>query len=317
VIQHFTLATRRTIGVDFILPTTDQLMAMEAFQLSLGRQAELNLATMSLKNTDADTGRKLFRLGPGQAGNVLTCNNCHFNAGANDSIPDLNNFNFNTGIELFLDQRPDGTGEPRPIDAGFGVGAPGAFTLCAQPGGAPFPHPKSNQGFGDRTFNTATVIESADTLPAFHNNVITTLEETITFYNTPEFAQSFFCGASIPFNTVTEVPKVAQFMRVINVLDNIDNSAVRLANKAKAALSSPTLDNDVVNRLLALAISDCQDSVDVLVEGNLHRDARNQLKHAIQRFEQAMNTNKPASVRIAKINEGLQDLAAARALMIN
>jgi len=318
VVQHFTLATRRTIGVDFVLPTTDQLMAMEAFQLSIGRQAELNLATMSLKNADADTGRQLFRLGPGQAGgNTLTCNNCHFNAGANDSIPGLNNFNFNTGIELFLDQRPDGTGEPRPIDGGFGNGAPGAFTLCAQPGGAAFPHPKSAQGFGNRSFNTASVIESADTLPAFHNNIINTLEETITFYNTPEFAQSFFCGAAIPFNTVTEVPKIAAFMRVINALDNIDNSAVRLAKKAIIALSSSPLDNDVINRLLSLAVSDCQDSVQVLLESNIHRDARNQLKHAEQRFEQAMNTNKPASVRIAKINEGLQDLAAARAFMIN
>jgi cytochrome c peroxidase len=35
--------------------------------------------------------------------------------------------------------------------------------------------------FGNRTFNTASVVEAADTAPFFHNNVVSTLEETVGF----------------------------------------------------------------------------------------------------------------------------------------
>ena len=39
VIQHFTKTLNRVAGVDFRLPTDDELDALEAFQLTLGRQA--------------------------------------------------------------------------------------------------------------------------------------------------------------------------------------------------------------------------------------------------------------------------------------
>jgi cytochrome c peroxidase len=43
VIQHFTKTLARVEGADFRLPTADELDAMEAFQLSLGRKTEFNL----------------------------------------------------------------------------------------------------------------------------------------------------------------------------------------------------------------------------------------------------------------------------------
>ncbi|MDH3435343.1 MAG: hypothetical protein OEM60_15875, partial [Gammaproteobacteria bacterium] len=43
VIQHFPQTTNRVAGVDFRLPTDAELDALEAFQLSLGRQEELPL----------------------------------------------------------------------------------------------------------------------------------------------------------------------------------------------------------------------------------------------------------------------------------
>jgi hypothetical protein len=43
VIQHFTKTTNRIPGVDFRLPTDEELDALEAFQLSLGRTEELEL----------------------------------------------------------------------------------------------------------------------------------------------------------------------------------------------------------------------------------------------------------------------------------
>ena len=54
VVQHFPLSLDRVPGVDFKLPTQDQLDAMEAFQLSLGRQTDLNL------NPDPTASNKSF-----------------------------------------------------------------------------------------------------------------------------------------------------------------------------------------------------------------------------------------------------------------
>lgn len=40
VIQHFTNTLNRVPGVDFRLPTDEELDALEAFQFSLGRQSD-------------------------------------------------------------------------------------------------------------------------------------------------------------------------------------------------------------------------------------------------------------------------------------
>lgn len=37
-------------------------------------------------------------------------------------------------------------------------------------------------GFGNDAFNVASVVEAADTPPFFHNNVLNTLEEVVSFY---------------------------------------------------------------------------------------------------------------------------------------
>src|SRR5213594_5041250 len=77
VIQHFTKTLNRVADVDFRLPTDDELDAVEAFMLSLGRQQDLQLP-LPLKGTVAKRGQEIFR------DNTLgKCNICHFNAGAN------------------------------------------------------------------------------------------------------------------------------------------------------------------------------------------------------------------------------------------
>jgi len=50
VVQHFPKTLMRTPGIDFVLPTEDELNAMEAFQLSLGRQTEMSLSPDPLAN---------------------------------------------------------------------------------------------------------------------------------------------------------------------------------------------------------------------------------------------------------------------------
>ena len=59
VIQHFTKSTRRIAGVDFRLPTDEELDALEAFQLSLGRQEDLQLP-LPLKGVVVSRGQELF-----------------------------------------------------------------------------------------------------------------------------------------------------------------------------------------------------------------------------------------------------------------
>src|SRR5262245_58397651 len=100
VIQHFTKTLNRVEGVDFRLPTDSELDALEAFQLSLGRQQDLQLP-LRLKGVVPARGQAIF-LDDG----VGKCNLCHVNAGATAQFggKDLGNANFNTGIEDLTDQ---------------------------------------------------------------------------------------------------------------------------------------------------------------------------------------------------------------------
>ncbi len=145
VIQHFPKTLARVPGIDFRLPSDEELDALEAFQRSLGRQDDLELP-LSLKGVVASRGQKIF------LDNTLgKCNACHFNAGANGDPAifgaEAGNLNFDTGVEVLPDQPADLTGERVPPDDGLGTP-------------------------GDGTFNTPPLVEAADTGPFFHNNAL-------------------------------------------------------------------------------------------------------------------------------------------------
>ncbi len=274
--QHFpkTLERDHLDGVgavfakDFRAPKKAELEAMLAFQLSLGRQVDLDLNTLVLNDVGAQTGLELFRDGspPGS----FTCNTCHNNAGANTGGA---NIEIDTGVEEFLQNRIDefdGTGQPRPPDGGFGT-TPGEL------------------GLGNQAFNVTSVVELADTLPAFHNNIVDTVEDSILFYRSQEFTDEGFPAISFGNQGTAQV---AAFMRVINSIDNIENSALRHLKRAYGLVCQPSLDplqiHDAVNRLLQLAIADLQDTVDVLNEQGLHPDAVEYLEEAIAKIRSAM-----------------------------
>lgn len=138
VIQHFTRTLERSaFNNDFRFPTEEELDAIEAFTLSLGRQVENDdLNTIRLFDPVADRGRLNF-LGfnvhdttPDDGRPPLNCNACHFNGGANTnprfafppavtpnhdladlaahggSIPSHNR-SFNPAVESLADQAPD------------------------------------------------------------------------------------------------------------------------------------------------------------------------------------------------------------------
>src|SRR6185312_8708335 len=111
VTQHYTKSLNRTPGVDFVLPTDEQLNDIEKFILSVGRTRDLVLTDVHLTDSGAETGRTLYL--------ANRCNGCHANAGANNAAGV--NRNFDTGIENVRPARLNDLNIPR--DGGFGTAA--------------------------------------------------------------------------------------------------------------------------------------------------------------------------------------------------
>lgn len=258
--QHFPKTLNRVIGVDFRLPTLLELNALEAFQLSLGRQKDLQLP-LSLKNSTAIQGQADFL--------NVGCNLCHFNAGAIDQVSGFNE-NFNTGVETIS---PGPVIDPSiPRDGGFGA------TPCLPSGSC-----------GNGQFNTTPLVEAADTGPFFHSNLAfiapTRIEEAVGFYALPAFTQSpaggLFGGQPIVNNA--QIITIGAFLRVINARENIIES-VGLETRALSLHLAGAQD------LLNLSINELNDAITVLVNGNLHPVARQRLLEAIQLDQQASVT---------------------------
>jgi hypothetical protein len=259
VIQHFTTTLNRVPDVDFRLPTDEELDALEAFQLSLGRQQDLALP-LQLKDEVARRGQEIF-LDNG----LGKCNVCHANAGATAVIQgnNLGNANFDTGVENLPDQPADLSGETIPPDDDFGIP-------------------------GDGTFNTPSLIEFADTPPFFHTNAIDTVEGAVAFYNGDAFnnspagqvlANADPNGVGIKLDA-TQVEAVAAFLRVINALENIRVTRELLEASIQARPSERAL------RLLARAVMECGDAVVVLADRSIHPDAVVLLQEAKELIEQ-------------------------------
>jgi mono/diheme cytochrome c family protein len=286
VIQHFTKTTARIPGVDFRLPTDAELDALEAFQLSLGRQEELELP-LPLRNIVASRGQEIFldrTLGK--------CNACHFNAGANADpgifgLPD-DNRNFNTGVENLPDQPADLTGELVPPDNGFG---------------------RPN---GNGEFNTPSVVEAADTGPFFHNNAVETIEGAVAFYNGAAFNDSpagqlliGATGSGIELDA-TQVVEVAAFLRVINALENIRESVSQL----EIVLEAQRFGKQRAKRALTRAAHEAEDGRMVLAGGGLAPVAVSYLDEAYRLARQALE--REGSARQGLVRKAMAELESAR-----
>ncbi|MEW5880312.1 MAG: hypothetical protein AB1761_07700 [Pseudomonadota bacterium] len=264
VIQHFTKTLARVPGVDFRLPTDDELDALEAFQLSLGRKEDPKLP-LPLKGAVARRGQALFL-----DRNVGKCNFCHANAGANADFGggSLGNQNFDTGVENLPDRPAQLTGEKPPRDDGFGTP-------------------------GDGTFNTPPLVEAADTGPFFHDNAVATLEAAVAFYDGESFnnspagrALAGATGGGIELDA-TQTQAIASFLRVLNALENI-RSATEL-------LETAAPHDDPTQSVFKQAIGDIGDAIRVLREADLHPEALAPLQNAkrfARRAQQALLTRR-------------------------
>jgi len=288
VIQHFTKTLNRVAGVDFRLPTDEELDALEAFLRSLGRQQDLTLPLL-LKGTVAKRGQQIFL-----DNSLGKCNLCHRNAGATADFGggNIGNANFNTGVENLPDQPPDLTGERVPPDDGLGTP-------------------------GDGTFNTPPLVEAADTGPFFHNNAIETIEGAVAFYNGAAFnnspsgralARTDPNGVGIRLDA-TQVVAVAAFLRVINSLENIRASIELL----EASAQKSSFEREQARQLLERAVHETQDSIRVLAGGGLHPDA-------VARLQEAEAAAKKAAKSFfftrSRIRKAIDEQRSARSLLV-
>jgi hypothetical protein len=255
VIQHFTKTLNRIAGQDFRLPTDEELDAIEAFSLSLGRQQDLTLP-LPLKGIVPKRGQEIFL-----DNSLGKCNLCHENAGANANFGggSIGNANFNTGVEDLPDQPADLSGELNPPDDGFRTP-------------------------GDGTFNTPPLVEAADTGRFFHNNAIETIEGAVGFYDGEAFNNSpsgKLLAAADP-NGVgieldgTQIVAIAAFLRVINALENITQSLDLLASSRSKGIWRRAEAKELIDR----SLNETQDSIRVLEGGGLHPQAVAHLREA-------------------------------------
>lgn len=287
VIQHFTKSLNRVAGVDFRLPSDAELDALEAFQLSLGRQQDLALP-LALRDPVAARGQEIF-LDPA----LGKCALCHVNAGATADFGsgNLGNRNFDTGVEELPDQPPDLFGAVNPSDDGLGIP-------------------------GDGTFNTPPLVEAADTGPFFHDNAVPTLEDAVAFYDGDSFNESpagrFLAsrdpeGASIEIDA-TQIAAIASFLRVINSLENI-RIGIELLGATVREGSSRREDA----RLLTRALAETQDARLVLAAAGLHLDAIAHLERARVLAEKTRTSH---FLRDRRARSAIRELEQARDLII-
>jgi hypothetical protein len=323
VAQHLPKTLNRQAGVDFRVPSADELDAMQAYLLSLGRSKDYPVYQLTFADPLTQAGKVLFDTkqnpcadGAAQAGHpaacpggqapaegrTANCNGCHQNAGGRSSTTNANPTR-NTGVERMKIHPARLVKPDLAYDGGFGQTA----AVCGPNGDQPC--------YGDGRFNTPPLIEAADTAPYFHNNAVSTLEEAIASYNNEAFntspgaLTSKLADRRVKLDS-TQVVAVASFLRAINVLENLrlsdqlDRQARQVANKATA------------RELARLGFEENRDAIQVLKEGVLGNYWR-----VVQKLEEAADYQDRAqkaqarAVRNALLRKALARKQEARTLI--
>jgi len=307
--QHLTQKLDRVVGRDFRLPTNTERDQILAFQLALGRTADINLNQVTLSDAGAAAGKTAF-MDPLQG----RCNECHANGGAN-ALASGKNRNFNTGTvtapatpTVAQGTFPDGS---QLFDGGFGNAATPNFA-AATPGG-PF------DSFGDGTFNTPPIIEAADTGPFFHQHGFgqgpgdptNFIESAVAFYSTGLFLQSpaaheLDLRFGAPVNVGPSVGTIGRFLRVLNASFNLALAKQRLDASRLLNIQYWGYRDDIQKGLLKLANKEIDDARRVLTNGgpDLHAAQVTSLASAQTLLAQAIAATDPA-VRKARTESAI------------
>jgi cytochrome c peroxidase len=251
VVQHAPQTLARRPGLDFRVPTQDELDALLAFQLSLGRREEIRVdpqdrQALTFRDVAVTEGQRLFHAVPARDGSTRSCAGCHGNAGA--TAPGGGGLNADTGVRAVANA-PACLDPSAPGDGGFGSEPAQVATLCG----------REVTFRGNGQFNTPSLVEAADTPPFFHNNSAATIEDAVRFYNSDAFNASPAGGGRAAALDGAQVDQVAGFLRAINALDNIANARRSL----EGAIGRPSL----LAVLKGPAVVDINDAIRVLTGG--------------------------------------------------
>jgi hypothetical protein len=279
IVQHFPRSLARVPGVDFRIPTQEELDALEAFQLFSGRQKNPSVGALTFGDAAANAGRDKFL---GQA----FCVACHLEMTGRSGAHIA--FMFDTGVERL--SRALGL----PVDGGLG-------------------HEGSAEaGFGTGRFNIPPLVEAADTAPFFHNGAVGTIEEAVAFYLSDNFRQSpMFRIFGAPQIDAQGVNEIGAFLRVINAAENLRQSRKRVEFVADHRGPGN-------QRILEIALEDLQDAIDVLEARGLGQspgaNAVQSLRTAKQTIEIAIAN--PDEARAAFLQPALQWMGVAKGQLI-
>jgi cytochrome c peroxidase len=275
IAQHAPRSLNRSTNVDFRVPTDEELDALVAYQLSVGRHEDFDLSSLELKSTLASAGKTLYvdsgsLFEPGHK----NCNACHFNGGGtagmsfNPRTPgfpalDGSPRGFNIGMATNVNETTLALTLGLPRDGGFGVllTAFGSFGNTDDLS-APFGHLDLEE------FNSPPLVESADTGPFFHNHTVNDLESAIAFYGTPAYQTSIPGRFAIPVTISPdagdrEVQAISAFLRVLNALENI-RSSINVAERGRRMVTISDM-----RELARLTLAEIVDATQVLSGGAL------------------------------------------------
>jgi cytochrome c peroxidase len=323
IVQHAPRTMNRAGGADFLLPTDEELDALVGYQLSLGRQEDFDLPTLTLNSPLASSGQALY-LDTGRIGETghKNCNACHFNAGGTAALsfnPQTPGFprldgsprGFNMTAETNVNDVPLALSIGLPRDGGFGQ-LPTVFGSLGNTQDLPGGHLELEG------FNSPPVVEAADTGPFFHNHTVASLESAVAFYGTAAFQASIFAARTVIPVSISadpndpEVQAIAAFLRVLNALENI-RSAVNVAERGRAMTDAGDMRD-----LARLSLAEMFDASEVLSRGALakHREpgvlaAGARLLAARQALDSARQLQETTAVDRLLI-AALRDLRAAR-----
>ena len=328
IVQHAPATMNRARGVDFRMPTDEELDAMAAYQLALGRQEDFDLPALELKSALASTGKTLFL----DSGNLFepghkNCNACHFNGGGtaaltlNPTVPgfprvDASPRGANIGSPTNVNEVPLALSLGLPRDGGFGQ-LPTVFGSFGNTDDLPPP-------FGHvelEEFNSPPVVESADTGPFFHNHTVADLESAVAFYGSPAFKNGLMPGL-VPIEISGdpgdgEVQAIAAFLRVLNALENI-RSSINVAERGRSVTRVADQRD-----LARLSLAETVDALEVLSAGSLSRSGEPALRSAKSRLlaaRVALEAAQHLRIRWAidgLLNVAIRQLRAARADLAN
>jgi cytochrome c peroxidase len=299
--QHYPKRLERQQNVDFRFATNTEKDQLVAFQLALGRTADINFNNVTLTDAGAAAGRLAY-MDPFQG----RCNECHANGGGN-AILSGKNRNFDTGVT----EAPTSFSQLSigfMFDGGFGGKNSPVFTHTTVTG--------QPDAFGDGTFSTPSVIEAADTGPFFHTHAFGALggsapdptnqvEEAVIFYATTLFGNSpaaiqmnnNFGRRSIDIVSGNQINDIGRFLRVLNVSFNVQMAIQRLNASHTLNVAFWGYRDDIQKGLISLAKEEADDALRVLSSsrsGPLHTAQQTQISSAMTLMNQALAATDPA-----------------------